>query len=431
MKLDVGVSVDALIALGGVQIRAVAQAFLAKLRTGSSDALMGIQTDSTGDNVTAGVQIKWPYYFAQELAVQELTHYIDFYYFNGTTFLYELKAILGRVSTFATMVETFARADGPVGTASSGGQSWSANTYQISGGKAVPSVTSDQLVPATSIATSSVLLKIGELGIPTAGTQRTYFQSDAARTAYFMITLDATNFIVYLSTASNPTQIYSKVHGLTGGTTAPLTVTKDGLNVYIEFPGIQFFYTMNAGDEAILTGRTVRLLSATAITGHSYKNISIGDATKPARKLTIQNGAVSGSSMQYHRDNVATLIPVKPDIIINSLGHNDTSLAPAAFKSAYLTTIQTYLTQAGGSIPIVATMQNPRTDANAAAHAANMATILPMCIAQGWDCIDAFDAFINSPNWAGGALLQPDGIHESTLGAQLWASVAGSRFGLS
>lgn len=418
--------------LGTPQVPALAQAFLAQLRTGASDAILNIQSDSTGDSVTSSVLIKWPYYFAQALAAQELTHYIDFYYFNGSTFLYELKGLLGRTSPFAAMQDTFARADGALGTTSSGGQTWSANTYLISGGKAVPSVTSDQLVPAAALATSSIVLQV-DLGIPTAGTQRTYFQCDAGRTMYFQINLDATNFAVFLSTASNPTQIYAKVHGLSGGSTASLKVTKDGLNVYIEFPGVQFFYTMSPADEATLTGRTVRFLSATAITGHSYDNVYIGDATKPARKLTIQNGAVSGSSMQYHRTNVATLIPVKPDLLINSLGHNDTGLAPSAFQAAYITTIQTYRTQAGdANLPILATIQNPRTDANAAAHAANMATIRPMCVSNRWDCVDAFNPFLASPLWAGGTLLQGDGIHPSTIGYQtIWEPAVAARFGLS
>ncbi len=428
--------------LGLANIPALAQAFKASLLAGGSDKVLTLLGDSTGNGPDE-------HFYLLTLALESAdpSHYIDYYLYDDTTKAHLLTALLGRTSTYGVMQETFARADGAVGTTSSGGQSWAANSWNITGGVAVPTATSAALLSSSALSTSSFKLK-ADIKFPTVSghAHRIYALTSGSSTAkYVAVFLDGVgSFSIVCNDGTGAVTLASAgALGLTNGNMYTITVVKDGLKVWAQISGPDqatnggprsIVGTLTSAQEAAITGRNVLFLTVGSTADQALDNVNIGDLIKPANRLLVRNASISGTGFSYHTTNIATTIPEKPDLAVISLGHNESS-TPSQFISDYQTYVAAVRSQAGSaSLPIVSEIQNPRLDPNAAGlaadHAARMTALRAACPTNHWDRIDAFAAFAASPLGLA-ALLNVDNIHPNPLqGSPLWYQTDKARFGL-
>jgi hypothetical protein len=407
--------------LGNAGIPALAQAFKSALFAGGSDKVLSFLGDSTGNATDEHF-----YLLTTAMEAADATHYIDYYLYDDTTKAHILNALLGRQSTFSLMQETFTRADGAVGTTSSGGQTWAANSWTISSNKAVPNATSSFLTASSTLSSTSAKVKV-DVTYSATGDYRVYLFDQSSINIIVAVQAIGAVSVLYNNAGSTTLGSMNSL-GLSAGTPYTLTIVKDGLQIYVELNGRQLVCSLTSGQDSALVGRSVKFTSVTSIVGHAYDNIYIGNITKPANKLTVRNASVSGTGFSYHTTNIATEIPETPDLVVISLGHNETS-TPSQFVLDYQTFVAAVRTQASAAqLPIVAEIQNARTDASATAHANRMAALKSACPSNHWDRIDAFAAFTN---YAGGlaALIQGDGIHPNTTGSILWEQTDQARFG--
>lgn len=421
--------------LGGVRNPpALALAFKNALFAGGSDKTLHFYGDSTGNG-----QDEHFYLLVKALEANDLTHYIDYYLYNyPNSFAYIPMALLGRQSTYSIMQENFGRADGSVGTTSSGGQTWSANTWNISSGLGVPAATSNFLTTASALSSTSYKIQF-DLKFPTSGSMRVYTLNT---TKYLMFDISSVGAITanYFD-GTTSTQIMSiAALGTTAGNMYTVLIVKDGLNVYVQIDGAdlatiggprQLVGTLTSGQDSALTGRNVQFTAVASITGQAIDNIFVGNVTKPANRLLVRNASVSGTGFAFHETNIATEIPETPDLAVISLGMNEVT-APSQFVLDYATYVADIRAQAGANVQIVAEIQNPRNDAAPAPANmdARMAALYAACPQYGWDRIDAHGAF-EASQLGIPALLDADGVHPNPLfGSPLWLATDRARFGV-
>lgn len=412
---------------GGVP--ALARAFWASLLLGTSDLTLLVAGDSTGNGFD-----EWVHRLLVDMEDSQSSHYIDYYLYDDATKAYILTALLGRTSTYGVMTDTFDRADGALGTTSSGGQTWAANSWTIASNRAVPNATSSNLTVSSSLASTSFKFE-GVLADPTTGDYRVYFCNGSGRyVAVFVNASGSVSIFHHDGTTGSTIKSMSSL-GTSNGVDFTLRVVKDGLDIYVEYNGREMVGTLTQPQEDALTGRQCYITSVTSVTGHSWASYSVGNLVKPSRRLKVRNGSVSGAGFTYHTTNIATLIPERPDFAFVSLGHNESS-SPATFTAAYATYVAAARSQAGGAeVPIASVIQNPqiapRTAQNIADHAGRMLALKAVCPAQQWDRVDVYDAFNNDPGGLALLIDGADGIHPITAGNVLWEATTAARMGIA
>lgn len=401
-------------------------AFWRTLQLGTSDQTLLVAGDSTGNGYD-----EWVHRLLVDIEPRLASHFIDYYLYDDATKAHILTALLGRTSTFSVMTDTFNRADGALGTVSSGGQSWAANSWTIASNRATPNAPSSALTVASPLAGTSFKF-VGRLAAPSAGDYRAYFLEGSGR-YIFVSVRSAGNIDIFMHNGTTGSVIGTMASlGTVEGQDYNLTVVKDGLNIYVEYNGRELVATLSQAQEDALTGRQCYLTSVSSVTGHSWDSCSIGAAAKPARRLRVRNGSVSGTGFTYHTTNIATIIPERPDFAFVSLGHNESS-SPSDFVAAYATYVAALRAQAGGDpVPVAAVIQNPQTlpAATVAAHGGRMVALKGAAPSQCWDHIDAYDAFNADPGGLSLLVNSTDGIHPIAAGNALWEATTAARMGI-
>lgn len=413
---------------GGGGPPALAAAFKDKMGAANSDLVMSVLGDSTG-NATD----EWVYLLNKAIEAQIAGYYTDYYLYNDATKAYLLQALLGRASTFSLMTDTFDRADGALGTTGSGGQTWAANTWTIASGRAIPNAPSAVLAPAGSLASSSFKFE-AKIAYATAGDYRFYFLNGSSKYIFVAVRGNNSIEVYYNIGAGNVAWFTVATPAMVAGTDYVLTIVKDGLNMWVDINGRQNVGTLSQAQDDALTGRAINVQAVTAVTGMSIDYMKVGGVTKPARKLTMRNGSISGTGFTYHTTNIATIIPEKPDIAFISLGHNETARPPASFMSAYDTYVGAVRSQAGdGALPIVAVIQNPEMSpaVGVAGQAANMEALRDGAASRGFDRVNVYGAFNSSPSGLAALIDNTDGVHPIPPGSMLWEATVAGRMGLN
>lgn len=153
-----------------------------------------------------------------------------------------------------------------------------------------------------------------------------------------------------------------------------------------------------------------------------------------AQTLHFYNGSAAGQSIQYSTTNIATLVPVTPDLVIVNHGHNNgESLTPnppsqPGFRSVYLA----LLAEIRARFPrtgMLLTTQNPETSPVAGAtitlHKQHAQAIAQIAAAEGMGLVDVMSAFTLSTT---SGLVSGDGIHPTSAGYTLWLQTVQAEF---
>lgn len=150
--------------------------------------------------------------------------------------------------------------------------------------------------------------------------------------------------------------------------------------------------------------------------------VQTGTGTK---SLNIYIGGASGAQVTYAYTNIVNMIPVTPDLVMLSYGHNNNN--PSIYRSLYYQTTNE-IRKRFPSSSIICIAQNPKGSAilNYQNGLDNVTVLSKLCETEGYGFINVMQAFIDYGDYNTDLLL--DGTHPNAAGSQLWFDVVKRHF---
>lgn len=425
MTQPIAVAPSAFDGLGGANNPlAVARAFTAKLAAGTSDLVWAISGDSISNENTEHIFLT----ASQRIATAYPAYLCQIQTFSDASQTYEVNTngfsgSFGEVLGSTIFEDTFDRADGSLGTTTSHGDTWTSNTWTISGNKALAPA-SGNLNSANAVASDN----FGAEAVFTATASGNYRIEALYNASDFGVFAqwNSTGINLFVKTGAGTVNLSSvSIPALTTGSDYDARlIVKDlwvGANVNGRTCGAYLTPTQRSalGDKVYF--------AAPASTG-SFNRVSVKTLTN-TRSLKIYNGSVAGSAIDYHNARIDIMLPERPDCWTTILGHNKAGTDTAEQNFARLVAWDAAVkAKYPGLSPIVCT-ENARTDALAAEAAARFAAYRNGWRGRGWGFCDIEPAFTA----LGGGLpsyLVADGIHpNTTLGEPLVSTTMSDHFG--
>jgi hypothetical protein len=408
---------------GGVWSATVpARSFTSKLAAGTSDLVMAISSDSTANEntehvfktVTERLAPAYPAYLCQ---VQTFSDASQAYAVNTNG----LSGSFGEVLGSTLFEDTFDRADGSVGTTTSHGDAWVANSWTISGNKALAPA-SGTLNSANAVATDSLVAEAVFTAL-SSGNYRIEALYNASDYGVF-VQWNLTGATLFVKTGAGTVNLASVSISTTAGTDYTARLIVKGLWVGANINGYTCGAYLTSTQKSALGDKVY--FSGPASTG-VFDRVSVKTLTN-TRSLKVYNGSVSGSAISYHDSRIALMLPERPDCWMIALGHNNDGTDTA---DQYLARMVSYVASVRGTyagLTPIACTENARLDAGAAAAAARFAALRSGWQGQRWGFIDIEAAFTA----LGGSLssyLAGDSLHPNATGSALWSTTESNHFG--
>lgn len=452
-------------ATSGLARPTVGQEVAAGLDMEVGELVIGIAADSTGNDA-----FEWPRKLATHLASRYPNAGVGYALFNTTTQAQPTPTVVQASATEnaggpqVRLLDTFSRtATDLKGSTPDVGPVWAGSTnaagdWTLNGTHAVR--TSD----ATVGGVSSDLGVAGDTTLTLTGITMPTLGDTATRT--FNVTLksiDANNSLfLRISIAATTGVVTWNLFKMVGGTStnlqtgpaAPLAANQAAVtfdltlsligNVFRATIGASTVtHTLSTADLALFAPATVVTLSSSAgtLTGTTISSISatVDMPYVPGHRVTIYNGSVAGSTLEYQASRIALMYPTAPDLVIVASGHNyddDDAATYLASVDAFVAALRAVYP----AVPVVLSSQNPsfadgglRTNAEVAAHRARSVALRLHAITKGYGYLPVYETFASKPG-GGRAWVHADGIHMNYDpsgpfdGGDLWASVAGAYF---
>lgn len=158
------------------------------------------------------------------------------------------------------------------------------------------------------------------------------------------------------------------------------------------------------------------LKALNAAPGLRLDSVSINRPATPEQgdRLSVWNGAIGGAKFAtYNSAKRAAMFGGKTiDLLILSMGHNNTNQTPDAFTAEVEAWVQEWLTDHPETKAVMWVSQNPQFPpaANPVAHRDRQLAARLLARRKGWDYIPAFEAYAARPD-GGASLVKADGIH--------------------
>ena len=171
-------------------------------------------------------------------------------------------------------------------------------------------------------------------------------------------------------------------------------------------------------------------IPSTKFDGFSVSYIAQSSETSPSTpQVSVYNGGAAGKTIEYHRTNLRTMYPTRPDLIFINQGHNYSS-ANGWDSNRMIQSIQSFVDELNAlypsdkPIPVVVTSQNPQFGTGKEnEHLLKMKDLKAYADKKGWGYIPTFEAFAMRND--GGANQMLDNIHPGVgTGRVIQAEVA-------
>lgn len=244
------------------------------------------------------------------------------------------------------------------------------------------------------------------LEINPAGTGNVYLKTAYGSTT----TIDTATFAEAGITDASATPVAVTIADFQlSGTTVSATVGSATLSASITTPQRDLYLT--GTQVGFFSGGTVQV---------SVTDLSVSVNATAANTLDIYNGAVGSTKADYPRTRIAQMVPVDPDAVVFSYGHNHTTETPATFETALDLTIDA-LHATYPDTPVIIGGQNPQyaPTPDADEHNARQADLRRYTRAAGYGYAPVFEAFMTQTNPQAG--VKADGVHPNATGAGWWA----------
>lgn len=161
---------------------------------------------------------------------------------------------------------------------------------------------------------------------------------------------------------------------------------------------------------------TLRTFNTGTVVYNSLTTIQTGNIASP-KTLAVYDGGASGQGAPYGLTNIATLIPVVPDVVIISYGHNDNVTATNQRKNYYQ--LIRAIKEKYPYTKILCIGQNPKTvgAANYANQFVNVVEIERLCGEMGIAFINVMRAYLDYNSYS---TLLVDTTHPNSAGSALY-----------
>ncbi|GAB2907161.1 hypothetical protein GCM10027047_01820 [Rhodococcus aerolatus] len=436
------------------------EALAAKLDGKTGTAVIYVAGDSTGNE-----SIEWPRLALGKLAAASPDAQVVYSVWDDTAQALSaattVQAGTGGASSGVKASDNFNRSGDLKGSTSSGGAVWggdanAAGDWTVGGG--VITRTSDTTL-------GKVTLDSGVPGDRTvafgAGTISTAAQPATAINRLYVKNLDNSNTIYgYLNVATTGAVTWGITRTIAGTSTSvtgaanpiPANSGSQAWAPSIAVAGTTVTFSLGNAGNSVLTMTMPQAdadaLSAATADGVSASpnaggltlgplTVTVTGTSGPALSVTMYNGSVSGTTLDYQSTRLAAQCPATPDLVMISSVHNYGAQTP----TQYLAKLDAFLALVAATWPtagVVVGSQNPEK-----APGSNINAHLLRCLAiRGWAAkrgvaylpvIEAFRARTD----LGAGLVKSDGIHPTTTadtaeaadgapattGSQLWQRV--------
>jgi hypothetical protein len=410
--------------LGGVSSpTALARAFTAQLAAGTADQVLAISSDSTANENTEHVFLTaknriapaFPAYLCQ---IQTFSDASQTYSVNTNGF----SGCFGEVLGSTLFEDTFDRADGSLGTTTSNGDTWAANSWTISGNKAVAAA-SGNLISNATVASDNLVAEALFIAQATGNYRIEGLYLSASDYGVF-VQWNLTGATLFVKTGAGTVNLASVSIATTAGTEYTARLIVKGLWVGVNINGYTCGAYLTSTQKAALGDK---VYFAAPASNTAFNRVSVKTLTN-TRSLKIYNGSVAGSAIDYHDSRIALMLPERPSCWLVALGHNKAGTDTADHNFARLVAYDANVKATyPGLSPVVCT-ENARLDALASEAAARFAAIRAGWRGRGWGFCDIEAAFTA----LGGSLssyLAGDSLHPNALGEALWSTTESDHFG--
>lgn len=169
-----------------------------------------------------------------------------------------------------------------------------------------------------------------------------------------------------------------------------------------------------------VTSATVAIMSANATATATGVSVTV-----TARTLAVYIGGQSGQGVAYALTNLTAMIPVTPDLVMVSFGHNDN--IPSTYRKTYLKTTKA-IQRKYPSTGLVVVAQNPKNPTNSTYSNGlqNARIIEQLAASEGYGFVNIMQAFIDYGAYT--ADLLTDDTHPNAAGSALWATEVQKQF---
>lgn len=327
-------------------------------------------------------------------------------------------------------------------------------------------LTSGTIVRSSDATSGKLLLDSGSAGDRSvafaSGTLSTVGQATASIFRVYTKYLDNSNLIYgYLNVSASGAATWGITRTIAGTSTAvsgaanPLTANTAGQAIAptLTVSGLTVTFTLgNAGNSTVtmtLPQADADVLGAATIDGFSGGpagsglmtlgpfSTTVTSAAGPAQTITLYNGAVTGTTLDYQASRLAAQCPVTPDVVLINSCHNYGADTPAT----YLGKLDAFVALLGATWPpagVVIMSQNPEKSpaTGIAPHQLRLLAIRGWAAKRGVGYVPVLEAFRARAD-LGVNLVRSDGVHPTdntdtadaasgtaaSNGAQLWGRV--------
>lgn len=429
------------------------QLLASRLKFGADNITVGIASDSTGNDSN-----DWPRLFLKLIRDGFPSVHIEHSLWASTEYgaATVINAGEGEPESGGTLLsDTFTRTGELVGSTTDDGKVWagSAGSWSGDGNYAKASALGRLLYnAATPDITLHTTISLVTTGTGTAQTLRIPIGTTAAgggNMVFASIAVNGTGGVsvgLWKTIAGSSTLIggAQSPAGIANSSATPQIVTLD-LTVAIQ--NVTLAVSVNGGNATNITGTITEsdysslstfsgLNAISALPGFSVNDISMSTPPGPPtyQSLTVWNGSVAGTKLQYQLDRLAIMYPVERplDVLIITTGHNYTTSTPSAFVGELTTFTDAFLTLHPETL-ILMCSQNPEflPSSGVVGHKNRQYEVRIESSKQGWSYVPVFEAFDSMAD-GGISLVGADGIHPTSppappsepvdgYGSSLWA----------
>jgi hypothetical protein len=429
------------------------ETFLSNTLFKAKDFTAAIAGDSTGNATDEWIDL----YFAS-IATSNPDLTVEIPHWNDTTQAYNAPVALQTgvpASTGIVYLDTFTRTGAELyGTTPDIGSPWGRDGSNATGDWTLDGT---KLVRSSDATTGTMLadgaaqgdIKVsldGAISTTNTGSQRllrvffNYLSSTNHLYAQLTVTSTGTTSISINKRINNTvTTVVTGGSGVLAANTAsvPFTfsVQRVGLNVSMTVNGVSLNGTLLQSDLDAVSTATITGFAPGFLAGDWLDNFKMELLTAaPAKKLTLLNGSMSGSKLDYQQSRLTQLYPISTsiDVLFISSCHN----YGANTAEQYLTALESFIKDYRAIHPesgIIISSQNPQKApaSQKAMHLVRNAALRAYAAKYRYGYLPVTEKFLAQTN-GGVALIASDGIHPtpgaSNSGSSLWRDVVKDYF---
>lgn len=405
---------------------AVARREVAVMASGLLDRTWAIISDSTGNDPLDHFQQFIDDYLLPTAAPAYLGQFVTW---DDTSHSYtatgaNISATLNPTSGSVLLVDDFNRADGAVGTTSSGGQTWAANTLTITSNRAAIAAGGGALQTAGDYGSDNLIYEM-DFEALASGNYRVEGLYNTSGDKGVFVQFNSSGMTLFLKVAAGTRSIKAGSFTLTTGVTYKIQLIVQGLWIGARIIGVD---DASCGDY-ITSSEKSELGQKAYFAGPNgtgrIDNTRIM-ALANTRKLKVYNGSHPGATVDYHASRIASIVPEAPNLVWISLGHNNDGTDTAAQFLARMDAMIASIRALYPNVPVLVSSQNYRTDASASAAHERFAALRAAWASRGWGYEEVQ---LPDSQWTG--LIAGDGIHPTYPAGQAhWATIDKAHFGV-